>query len=197
MFNETDVSCIHLPEMYESDIKLRIRDFVSVQAGELLVDELPICGHSARADLAWVSDTISGYEIKSQNDTLSRLSKQVDFYDRVFHYSTLVVAEKHVASAKRMLPEHWGFWVVPTNKLSEFVIEREPSTNEHKCGAAISEFLWTHELLEIISELGKVEVRESWSRKKLRQLLVSELDPTLLLQITAAKMKLRQRWRAA
>ena len=61
--------------------------------GTLIIDELPICRHAARADLAVINGHFSGYEIKSDRDTLKRLGSQVDAYCRVFDYVAVVTAQ--------------------------------------------------------------------------------------------------------
>jgi hypothetical protein len=46
-----------------------------------IIDELPICQMRARADLAVVNGEITGFEIKSDVDRLTRLATQVGFMD--------------------------------------------------------------------------------------------------------------------
>src|SRR5690348_12382197 len=73
----------------------------------LFVDELGLCGQ-VRVDVAVVNGALSGYELKSENDTLRRLPTQVEVYSRVLDFATLVVAKKHAGHARAGLPSWWG-----------------------------------------------------------------------------------------
>ena len=69
-----------------------------------VVDELAICMGEARIDMAVINGKLSGYEIKSESDTLIRLPKQADVYARVFDELTLVMDRRHSEGALKMLP---------------------------------------------------------------------------------------------
>ena len=78
----------------------------------LIVEELGLCRGTARVDIAVVNGQLSGYEIKSDRDTLSRLPAQMATYSRVFDTMTAVVAERHLGSTKAIIPDWWGVQVV-------------------------------------------------------------------------------------
>lgn len=182
--------------MREKEVKRLVVNWLATQREGLIVDELQLCRHAARADLVLVDEHLEGFEIKSQYDTLERLVKQVEIYDRVFRFSSLVVAAAHLRKATRLIPDYWGIFVVTQESTPQLTVFREKTENTHVCGTALSELLWTNELLAILSDLG-VLARESWSRKKLRCVLANNLEPTALSAVVSQRLKLRQHWRAA
>src|SRR4051812_34115152 len=98
--------------MLDRDIRPILRDEVKNSLIDaVLFEELPLC-RTARADVAAVNCSLRGYEIKSENDTLNRLPLQIPFYDRVFDFSVIVAAEKHLKYARKIVPQHWGITVV-------------------------------------------------------------------------------------
>jgi hypothetical protein len=51
---------------------------------------------------------LHGYEIKGENDSLTRLEGQADSYGRVFDRMTLVTTERHVGRARAIVPDWWS-----------------------------------------------------------------------------------------
>lgn len=61
------------------------------------------------ADVATVdASEIVGYEIKSERDTCTRLTRQAAAYDRVCDRCVLVAAPRHIAKARGILGPWWG-----------------------------------------------------------------------------------------
>ncbi len=181
--------------MREGEIKDLLRCRLTNE-GTFCVEELPICGHVARADIVAIADSLAGYEVKSEYDSLSRLPNQCKAYDQVFEYSTLVVAANHLAEARAIIPKRWGIIKVPTDS-EELVEIRKPKRNKEVCGNAVAEFFWQRELIEILSSIESFELRKSWTRKRLRKEVVNAIAPLELAGVAASKMRFRQRWRAA
>ena len=181
--------------MKEAEIKTRLRNHLS-RRGNLCVEELPICGHAARADLVEIDLSLIGFEIKSAADSLCRLSTQCKSYDRVFRFSTLVVASCHLAEARKVVPNHWG--IIKIRSDSEELVEvRRAKPNKKICSKSIAEFFWQRELVEILRNVESIELKKSWTRKRLREEAARTFAPQELLKIAASKMRIRQRWRAA
>src|SRR5438132_3874390 len=74
----------------------------------LVVDELGLQYGSGRADIAVVNGRLVGYEIKSDNDSLARLKRQISLYDAIFDSITIVVGLKHCSVICQRVPGHWG-----------------------------------------------------------------------------------------
>ncbi len=94
--------------MRDRDIRQTLRqDLTAKHADEpdtLIVDELALCQGMARVDMAVVNGFLSGYEIKSDKDTLTRLPAQCFAYNRVFDYVVIVTATNHLANVLSVLP---------------------------------------------------------------------------------------------
>lgn len=183
--------------MNETEVKLRLSRELSTRENGVTIEELPLCGHSARADMALITETLEGFEIKTDRDTLRRLESQVAIYDRVFEFSTLVVAEVHLRAARVILPHHWGIIVATNSETDRFISVQAARRNQHLCGLSLTEFLWTNELVDVLLDASTGSVRKSWKRKKLRQVVAANVSPNELVCIVAEQMRLRRHWRAA
>jgi hypothetical protein len=173
------------------------RRYASTDPGTLIIDELPICRHAARADLAVINGSLSGYEIKSDRDTLKRLERQKDAYSRVFEYVTVVAAATHIDRLLQLVPTWWGISAVV---LSEgdvcFRQLRPPRGNPEQCPLSICQLLWRSEALHILKTRGLAFKMSSHPRRRLWERIVEEVPLNELRQIVAAKLKARGHWRA-
>src|SRR4051812_23970522 len=77
----------------------------------LVLNELGLRHGEYRADIAVINGTLAGYEIKSDNDSLVRLVKQVQAYDAVFDRASVVVGPRHARTVTSRLPPSWGIYV--------------------------------------------------------------------------------------
>lgn len=174
------------------------RRYASTDPGTLIIDELPICRHAARADLAVINGSLSGYEIKSDRDTLKRLERQKDAYSRVFEYVTVVAAATHIDRLLQLVPTWWGISAVV---LSEgdvcFRQLRPPRGNPEQCPLAICQFLWRGEALDILEARGLASRMSRQPRRRLWEKIAEAVPLEELRQVVAAKLKARGRWRAA
>ena len=119
----------------------------------VLIDELGIRQGSARVDVAVVNGQLHGYEIKSDRDSLRRLSSQADLYNQVFDRLTLVCADRHVSQALRIIPSWWEvIKVVPTDDCPTFTVVRRGHKNPHKDVRALVELLWRQEAVALLRE---------------------------------------------
>jgi hypothetical protein len=97
--------------MKDADIRRVLKPRIEEQLHDaVLFEELPLC-RSGRADLAAVNCSLWGYEIKSARDTLNRLPSQILHYDRIFDFSIVVTAEKHLKYVRRIVPNRWGICI--------------------------------------------------------------------------------------
>lgn len=70
----------------------------------------------ARADIVTVGEIFTGYEIKSDKDSLQRLSTQIPEYDIYLEKNYIVVGEKYSSKIKEYIPKYWGIIVVSESK---------------------------------------------------------------------------------
>jgi hypothetical protein len=60
------------------------------------------------------------YEIKAQNDDFRNLIIQLEDYNKVFDYVSLVVTENHFIKATRIIPDNIGLIIVTNNGIKVF-----------------------------------------------------------------------------
>ncbi|MFX4263573.1 sce7726 family protein [Pelotomaculum propionicicum] len=104
----------------DCDIRTALKDKLQKEyAGThtIIVDELPICWGDTRIDIAIVNCSLIGYEIKSDRDTLDRLPRQAELYNKIFDSITLVCSQRLIAKAKDKIPEWWGIQIPHQKRL--------------------------------------------------------------------------------
>lgn len=163
----------------------------------LVVDELGLEHGMCRADIAVINELLTGYEIKSDVDSLKRLNSQIISYNSVFNFSFLILTERHMKTGMSIIPEWWG--IILAGEIGENDIEfkqlRMPLSNKNTNSYSIAQLLWRDEAQDILAKLG---VRGNKLRKN-RELLycdiVDLLDP-LDLRLTVSKyLRKRRGWR--
>ncbi len=189
--------------MRDLDIRLALRSYLSSTArtsgSSLLVEEMPICQGRTRVDVATVGDTLHGFEIKSQVDTLSRLQSQLRDYGAVFDEITLVIGLKHLTGVMNELPTWCGILLAHREE-GRVTLEpfRRGATNHHRDPLCLAQLLWREEALAVLERHG----HDKGVRSKPRAALWERLAERLALQELAYEvreaMKVRgETWRAA
>lgn len=120
-----------------------------------IIDELPLLRGRGRADIAFVNGELSGYEIKSEADSLVRLWIQIDNYESIFEFNTIVAAKKHLKLARQRLPHTWG--IIEARQVdgkTELRPRRKPQRNHKLCSSALARLLWKNECLTILRKMG-------------------------------------------
>src|SRR6266851_6542601 len=101
--------------MRDQDVRQALRDKLQDQYAydpdTRIVEEMGVWSGSVRIDVAVINGELTGYELKSDRDTLERLPVQADLYSRVFDRLTLVVARRHAQKARDCIPKWWGIVV--------------------------------------------------------------------------------------
>jgi hypothetical protein len=112
--------------------------------------------NAARIDIAVVNGALHGFEIKSDRDSLDRLSTQVAEYGRVFDFVTLVVGRKLLDHAKAAVPEWWGITLATTATDSGVILRRirSPKGNPARDAVALAQMLWKEEALRCLRRFG-------------------------------------------
>lgn len=161
----------------------------------LIVDELQVCSHSARVDVAVINGELGGFEIKSERDTLGRLGNQERNYNLVFDRVTIVSSEKHLAKIESLVPQWWGIIEAKGSIDVALSVCRSASANPAVCPKSVAGLLWRDELL---SALEKHEIDRgvrSKPRAAMIERLVSCLDDSEVRRIVRESMKSRVNWR--
>jgi hypothetical protein len=163
----------------------------------LVMEELGLEHGACRVDIAVINGLIHGYELKSDLDTLIRLPNQVTVYSRALDKATLVVGEKHAASAEQLIPEWWGIKVSYAGPRGAVHIDnlRPATVNPTISPYHVAHLLWRNEAVEILESLDVEKKDLRASRVKLYGLLAELLPPDLLREHVRGALKRRTNWR--
>lgn len=163
----------------------------------LVVDELGLEHGKCRADIAVINGHLIGYEIKSDVDSLTRLSSQINIYNAVFDNSSLILTERHLEKAIRIIPDWWGVILVTeiTNNTVKFKQLKYPNQNTKINNYSVAQLLWREEAQEVLMGLGIKGARLREKRSNLYRYIVEMLDSQYLRFIVREYLKKRQDWR--
>jgi hypothetical protein len=121
----------------------------------IFVEELGLCQGNARVDVAVLGETLEGYEIKSERDSLSRLPAQMDAFGRCLDKVTIVTCERHLDDVKTIVPAWFGIWIARGSKRHVQLAKlRLPSLNPSPDSAAIVQLLWREDAIALLERFG-------------------------------------------
>ncbi len=167
-------------------------------AETVIFEELGIQHGLSRIDLAVVNGELHGFELKSDQDTLARLSEQADAYARVFDRVTLVVGERHLRHAVEVVPDWWGIRVAraESDKL-HFSDLKVAINNPSVDPISIATLLWRDEALLFLEELGDAMGMHSKCRSEIYSKLVEKVNLNHLRDRVRRCLRERANWRSA
>ena len=140
-------------EILRATLRSRLASQHYKETDTVFIDELGVCQGSAKIDIAVVNGQLHGYEIKSDRDSLRRLSSQAVLYSKVFDRVTLVCGERHVSHALDSIPAWWGVLrLAVTTKGPLFKFVRRGRKNPNREIRALTEFLWREEALALLEQ---------------------------------------------
>lgn len=190
-------------QLRDIDIRIALKDELALRftgTNSIIVDELRISWGDTRVDIAVVNCSLHGFEIKSDRDTLERLPRQVELYNKIFDSVTLVCSERWVPKSKDKIPEWWGI-LVPYDKTHNqdsilFYEERAPQPNPNVDLRSVVELTWKEEALGILAKYGKDRGVRSKPRWDIWDRMVEVIDPEDLKYHVRECLKSRQGWRS-
>jgi len=161
------------------------------------LDELGLKHGKCRADIAIINGYLIGYEIKSDEDSLWRLEKQIEAYSDVFDRATVVVGTKHAEAVYSLVPDWWGIIVSRRGSRGAISFEtaRADGINEGIDLFSVAQLMWKNEAADILVELGTPQIVLRQKRAVLYQLLVELLSPTELRRRVRDCLRNRRNWR--
>lgn len=160
-----------------------------------IVEEMGIWGGSARIDVAVINGELHGVELKSERDTLARLDRQIELYDKVFDRVTLVVGLNHLDGALRKAPEWWGLTTaLPTDSGIVLSAHREAAMNPAVSAFHLARLMWRDEALECLARHGGTRGLVRAASDALAEVLAARLDLTTLRLEVRTKLKSRTNW---
>ena len=123
--------------------------------GNLVVDEFGIDHGRRRADVAVLNGRMTGYETKSDMDSLDRIRGQIGGYSKVFDYATVVVTDRHLRRVMSIVPTWWGVVGVSAGARRgiHFRTVRRGLPNPRSSAIAPARLLWRREATAILKEL--------------------------------------------
>ena len=162
-----------------------------------IIDELKLCQGDAIIDIAVFNGSINGYEIKSDSDTLERLPKQIEIYNKVFNKMTIVTGDKYIDNIFRIVPEWWGIIKVinGSSKIDNFVVVRENKENQHIDSIALIQLLWKDEILELLELFNIKSGVKGKSKKVLWKITSDNIELKHIENFVKNKIKNRINWR--
>ncbi len=185
--------------MRDSDIRLALDALLRARhTGEpdtIIRHEVGICAGKRRIDVATINSEISGYEIKSDEDTLNRLEGQAETYGHVLDRAILVTTKRHLDSALRMLPNWWGV-IVACTEHGDICLEsvREPALNDQYDAFSLAQLLWREEALEELRLRDKGQGLSKRARYYVWMALVDTVSLNDLRSIVRTRLKARPVW---
>lgn len=178
-------------------IKAHLNALHSRDSNTRIVEEMNVWSGTVRIDLAVINGELSGFELKSDRDTLKRLPLQAEIYSRVFDRVTLVVGHKHASKSIPLIPPWWGVTVARSSGDGDTVSlshERPASINPAPDAHLIAEFLWKDEAIAVLS---KYCLDKGWRAKRIRLLherLAENLPLEALKDEVREVLKARTNW---
>ena len=116
-----------LLQNYNGEEILKYKLFQNYINKKNIVAAFEIKVNNSRVDFLTINGNTTSFEIKSELDNLSKLSKQMADYMLAFEYNYLVIDQKHIDKAKNLLPECFGLWSYKNGKYKKL---RKASLND-------------------------------------------------------------------
>lgn len=157
-----------------------------------VVEELKLPVAKARIDIAVINGHMHGYEIKSASDTLLRLPAQIEAYEKVFDFLSVVTEYKHADKLASILP-HWVNLLICHSDGSLETL-KEGRFNHNKNGFYIAKLLWRDEIINILKDYN-IPYHSKDRNWILCEHLSENIDTEELSQIVREKLKIRQSWK--
>lgn len=185
--------------MRDRDVRTAVMTMLNREHGAdedtRIVEEMGIWSGSVRIDIAVINGTLSGFELKSDRDTLERLPLQIDLYSKVFDHVVLVVAEKHAPKALQCIPEWWGVTVASVASAGVGLAQvRLSRRNPAPDPRIVAKLLWRDEALRVLEAHG---LAKGWRSKPVAAIQDRLADALTLDELSAAVregLKSRQQW---
>lgn len=186
--------------MRDVDVRQSLRRVLSAEhagdAGTLIIEELGLCQHDSRIDVAVVNGELSGFEIKSDSDTLLRLPHQIGIYNRVFDRITLVCGASHLRDVRKLVPKWWGLVVAAeAGGIVELRTVRAGKVNHKIDMMAMIQLVWKNETAAILEQEG-LACPSRWGTYQLWESAVSNIERERLAFLIRETIKARGDWRS-
>ena len=186
--------------MHDADIRRALTarlDILHAGMTDALVrQELGLESGQCFVDVAVITQTLHGYELKSERDTLRRLPRQVEVYGAVLDRATLVASSTHLAAALPLLPSWWGIEVAIVQGDGSVCLrtEREAQANPGQQPLSVARLLWRDEAQALLETLGAAKGVRGKPREVLFARLLEVMAPTALAAAVCRVLRARTSW---
>lgn len=174
-------------------LKIRLMSSHRNEPDTVILDELGLRRGEARVDVAIVNGSVHGYEIKSDRDSLQRLTGQIELYGKVLDHATLVVGGRHLDKAVKILPEWWGVIHVEAARCGpRFKIIRRAKKNPGRDARVLAELLWLDDAISLLAQHGL----DRGVRGKPRRIIWDRICEHLDIEVIASAVRVNLKARA-
>ncbi|MEX5898956.1 sce7726 family protein [Proteus vulgaris] len=162
------------------EIKLLLRKWISTSgyydfhSNDVMIDELCFYEKKNRADVVYANGRLTGFEIKSESDSLARWNKQHDAYLKLFDSVWLCCHHKHAVKALELSSKNIGILILD-NYSKDLTILREAKENKNIDKHEVISLLWRSELDELCLE-NNLKINRKEKINEARQRILSELQ---------------------
>lgn len=193
-----------LMKIYDTDIRKilysnfkKIDEYTSTP-DTITVNEMDICSGIARADIVVINGQLHGYEIKSQQDNLERLPRQISYYNQVFDTMTIVAFQTHIEKIKELVPKWWGIQsVFEKNGEIKLKNNRKARINKKTSIQNIALLLWRDEMIDLLYKYSNVKRGyKSKTRYELSLFIEEHVDPLIVKEYVKQTLKSRTNWKS-
>jgi len=185
--------------MFDRDVRAAVRHMLSLEHGQdihtKIVEEMGVWSGSVRIDIAVINGELSGFELKSDRDTLERLPVQANLYSRVFDRVVLVAGSRHSDKALELIPDWWGLISASSTTAGvELTHVRSAGLNPSPDPYLVAQLLWKDEALGILDALGLAKGWKSKTAKAIHEHLIAQLPFPELSSRVRDTLKQRPSW---
>ena len=163
----------------------------------LVIDELGLAHARSRIDIAVINGHIHGYEIKSAQDNLGRLDRQMEVYKQTLQKLTIVSVPVHMPKILHTVPTWCGLIEVERGPRTGIRLRpiRPASFNPDVVPVMLAHLLWRTEALNLLTRIGYSPKELRHPRKRLYEMLCEGLTTHELTTAIREFMALRHMWR--
>lgn len=138
-----------------------------------IINEMGLIHGKSRIDIAVINETLHGYELKSESDSLRRLGRQVEYYSKIFERMTLIIDRKFLEPANTLIPKWWGISVLNSDYSKTVQIRkgRKIKTRDYNSLLAI---LWKKELDGLVDYLDYPKKYKKYRKDDLYRLILKD-----------------------
>lgn len=153
-----------------------------------MLEEFKMPRPSARIDVALVNGEMAGFEIKSDRDTLNRLTVQIPAFSKFFDRVSLVTTPRHLKDAKSKIPPWWGIVVFGDD--GRFRVVRTSRRNKNVDVRALLFALSKKELIQV-ARMADAILATTLKKETMVEVLTSTIASSVICNLAREVIKIR------